>query len=215
MRESIIVIPAKKSAKNSYLLGDTNLTIKAVALCSTLGMPLYFSTDDLWLNSGATLHKRPKELADTPNVLDPIVHLVEEFKLDNPIITLVQVTSPFTRKQDILSCWGMLQSEKYACVQTITPCPHNSHSFNHRSSNGAFLKLAERLDHPNRQTKPKEWLFGNVVSFSFNEAVDQGTVFPEPSFGIEIENLFAFDVDNYADVEMARALLPLFEEKTK
>jgi len=217
MRNSIIVIPAKKSPKNGWMLDDRSLVQRAINLCENLDFPVFVSTDDLWVPNitYAAIHRRKPEVADTPNVLDPIVDLVEQFKLDNPIITLVQVTSPFTRVQDILSCWGHMQSGKYACVQTITSCPHNSHTLNHRYGSGKFINEKKRLHHPNKQSKEGEWLFGNVVSFSYADAVAQNTVFPQPSHGVEIEPLFAWDVDDHYSYEMAQHLIPLFKEKTK
>tara|TARA_Y100000034_G_scaffold26266_1_gene31334 strand:+ start:104 stop:757 length:654 start_codon:yes stop_codon:yes gene_type:complete len=217
MRNSIIVIPAKKSPKNGWVLDGWSLVQRAMNLCENLDFPVYVSTDDLWVPeiTYATVHRRKPEVADTPNVLDPIVDLVQQFELDNPIVTIVQVTSPFTRVQDILSCWGHMQSGKYSCVQTIYPCPHNSHAFNHRELSGEFRDRNMRMRHPDKHSKTKTWLFGNVVSFSFADAQAQNTVFPQPTYGVEIEPLFAWDVDDHYSYEMAQHLLPLFKEKTK
>lgn len=141
------------------------------------------------------------------------------------IIVLIQPTSPFIRKKDILDVVNALK--KYpscASAQTIVRVPHNFHETNQRIEQNLHVRQNFRISanllaglitfaHPekrlmqfNKQLKPERWAFGNVVAVRTEALLAQKQVFAEPSFGIPIPRAYAFDVDTKEDLKMAEAM---------
>src|SRR4029079_17501594 len=94
--------------------------------------------------------------------------------------------------------------------QTIVACPHNAHAWNQRDFDGGrvrFVYAEERRRGYNKQTKPKHWLFGNLVATRVEALLAGESFFAEPSAAVEIERPYDFDLDTAADVALAEAMI--------
>lgn len=165
---------------------------------------------------GVEVHDRPAELcgSDTP-VFDVIAHLLNDVGArDGEVaewIALLQPTSPFVLPGHIDACIDALRDSAQAgSAQTVIPCPHNHHAFNQRvvaDGRVSFRFPEERAAAYNKQKKPALALFGNVVVFRTEPALEQETVFAEASLAVEVPALFGFDCDGPLDFEVGEALL--------
>ena len=165
---------------------------------------------------GVEVHHRPTELSrdDTP-VLDVIVHFLNDIATREgevaEWIALLQPTSPFILPEHIDQCIDALRSDsKAGSAQTVIPCPHHHHAFNQRvvtDGRVSFRFPEERNTAYNKQKKPALALFGNVVVFRTEYALEQNAVFAEPSLAVEVPPLFGFDCDGPIDFEVGKALL--------
>lgn len=213
MTETIILIPARKGDrdKNSWNIDDgETLVYRAARTSRETCFPTWISTDCFGPIAGAYVHKRKSEHAkgDIPVhrwVLDDFLPQLEN---KPKILVLVQPTSPFLRVQDIYNVvYELMRRPELASAQTITRVQHNSHDLNQRGLDDGrtfFLKEDERARCFNSQLKPERWVFGNCVATRVSH-LERG-FFAQPSAGIEIDRISAFDVDDETDLKIARAL---------
>ena len=127
------------------------------------------------------------------------------------LLVLVQPTSPFLRPQDVARLLEAMTADTAArSGQTIVACPHNAHAWNQRdfdSGRVRFVYAEERRRGYNKQTKPKHWLFGNLVATRVGALLAGESFFAEPSAAVEIERPYDFDLDTAADVALAEAMI--------
>ena len=225
------VIPARGGSKsipykNLIQIGGKTLIERMVlaARASRYINRLILSTDDSRIAAhgkelDVEVHHRPERLGrdDTP-INEVLVHMINDPDLQKDkgapdLITLLQVTSPFVRVDDIdNSISTLLQRPEYRSVQTISECQHNSHAINQRELNGDHVTFAlgrEREKSYNKQKKPARYTFGNVVSVRAQALCRGEGVFAEPSFGVVIPYLHSFDLDRVEDIPIAEALVDL------
>ena len=167
------------------------------------------------------VHHRPEWLGrdDTP-INEVLVHMINDPDLQRDrglpdLITLLQVTSPFVRVDDIdNSISALLQRPEYRSAQTISECQHNSHAINQREMFGNQVSFAFRKEREkayNKQRKSTLYSFGNVVSVRAAALRKGYGVFAEPSFGVPIPHLFSFDLDKAEDILIAETLQKLVD----
>lgn len=190
---------------------------KASGLCSRI----VGSTDDSRIAErfaalGVECDRRPADLAtDDAPVADVVREWLTRTREDGAvlpdILVLVQPTSPFLRPRDIAQLLSKMSSDQEArSGQTIVTCPHNAHAWNQRAfENGhvRFVHAEERRRAYNKQTKPRHWLFGNLVAARADALLAGEGFFATPAVGVEIERPYDFDLDTRADVAIAEAMI--------
>lgn len=211
------------SYKNLVLLAGTPLLDYSVraAQASECCARIVGSTEDTriaeqFMALGAECDRRPIELASDDT---PVVEVAREWLMRSraggqrlpDVLVLVQPTSPFLRSEDISRLLRALSVKPEAkSGQTIVACPHNAHSWNQRAFDDGlvrFVHAEERKHGYNKQSKPKRWLFGNLVAVRVSALLANEDFFAVPSVGIEIERPYDFDLDTAADLAVAEALL--------
>jgi CMP-N,N'-diacetyllegionaminic acid synthase len=165
---------------------------------------------------GVEYDRRPTDLAGDDT---PVADVAREWLMRRraagallpDLVLLVQPTSPFLRPQDIASLLDAMAADPAArSGQTIVPCPHNAHAWNQRAFESGrvhFVYAEERRRGYNKQSKPKHWLFGNLVVTRVAALLAGDGFFAEPSVGTEVERPYDFDLDTAADIALAEALI--------
>ena len=182
---------------------------------------LICSTDDERISSfvlgqGVEVHDRPKYLAqDMTPVLDVFTHLLNDFGEQEgriaDILVILQPTSPFLRSEDVHQAVSILRDEELAdSVQTITGFPHNYHAYNQRLIQEGWVSFCfpeERGKYYNKNTKPKHYMFGNLIVTRSRTILEKKDIFGERSRFIEIPFHYALDVDGPDDLDLAKYYL--------
>ncbi len=119
-------------------------------------------------------------------------------------VVLLQPTSPFVRSGHIAGCLALLKDCPGAnSSQTIAKVTHNLHAYNQRivDSGVVSFKFAnERQKYFNKQTKPDLYKFGNVVVVRSKQLLKGESFFATPSLGLEIPEIYSFDLDKEGDI---------------
>ena len=156
------------------------------------------------------VHARPESLAkdDTPidHVLQQLLAYYHEKEKVNPMaIALLQPTSPFVQLEHLDQCVEVLIHDgKFNSVQTVTECAHNVHAYNQRilvDGTVEFRFPRQRKQYFNKQTKPRHYLFGNLVVTRSSAIIDKRGVFATPSYAVTIDPIYAFDLDKKEDLD--------------
>jgi len=165
---------------------------------------------------GIEVLARPLALAgDSVPTFDTVAHCLRDLAAREgaaaETVVLLQPTSPFVLPQHIESCLTRLNAEpKASSVQTVIPCAHNQHAFNQRIVSAGQVRFRfpeDRRHGHSKQTKPVHHLFGNLIVFRTRAALEQETVFAEPSLAVEVPHWYGFDADSPADFELGQVLL--------
>lgn len=174
------------------------------------------STDDNQIGArarelGIEVDWRPVGLATDES---PVAEVAREFlrRAGAPdILVLVQPTSPFLLPEHVRLLLDALEADPAArSGQTVTVCPHNHHAWNQREVIDGHVRFrfsAERAAAYNKQTKPKHYVFGNLVAVRTSALLDGEGFFAEPSVAVEIPAPYDFDLDAPGDVAIAEALI--------
>jgi CMP-N-acetylneuraminic acid synthetase len=218
------IVPARGGSKsiaykNLISLNGRTLVQRAVEVAQESNCldRVIVSTEDQRIAShcldlNAEVHDRPQDLAeDDTHIVAVLKQLLEDYgdvegKCPRAII-LLQPTSPFIRPRDVSNCVKVMRGrDKWNSVQTVSLCPHQYHALNQRSllnQQVAFISPGERELSYNKQTKDKHYVFGNVVGCRTKLLLEGGAIFSEPSYGIVIPLVFAFDLDVEEDIVIA------------
>jgi CMP-N-acetylneuraminic acid synthetase len=155
--------------------------------------------------------RRPAHLATDDA---PVADTACEFLARNgspDILVLVQPTSPFLLQEHIDALLDSMGRDPAAqSGQTVVPCPHNHHAWNQREIVGGHVRFkfsAERAAAYNKQSKPKMYVFGNLVAARPAALLAGKGFFAEPSVAVEICPPYDFDLDGPGDVAVAEAML--------
>lgn len=158
------------------------------------------------------IHSRPPELAhdDTP-ILDVLTYIIKDIGQREgriaDIIPLLQPTSPFLLPEHIDQCIQSIKENYDAdSAQTISTFPHNYHAYNQRIIEGKYVRFRfekERLIYYNKQSKPKHYIFGNVVVTRSATLLEKGEIFGSHSIPHIIPFHYAADVDGPDELELA------------
>jgi CMP-N-acetylneuraminic acid synthetase len=156
---------------------------------------------------GVECFPRPPELAtDCAKVQDAVKNVLERLEEvgERPeFVVLLQPTSPFIRSDHIAGCIGLLRSRPDAnSSQTIAKVPHNFHAYNQRVNEEgvvSFKFVSEREKYFNKQNKPDLYKFGNVVVARRKKLMEEESFFAPPSLGLEIPEIYSFDLDKKDD----------------
>lgn len=160
---------------------------------------------------GIEVDRRPAHLATDEA---PVADVAREFlvRQGSPdILLLVQPTSPFLLPEHIHALIDAMNKDKEArSGQTVTACPHNHHAWNQRELvNGRvrFKFPAERAAAYNKQSKPRHFVFGNLVAVRPAALREGKGFFAEPSVAVDIPAPYDFDLDGPGDTAIAGALI--------
>ena len=181
-------------------------------VCSTDGPEIAARCREL----GIAVDDRPAEMAgDETPVFEVIAQWLEAVDRRQgavpEMVALIQPTSPFILPAQIKATVALLRADpKAASAQTVIPCPHNHHAYNQRLVAGNQVSWRfpdERRAAYNQQRKPEHFLFGNLVVFRSREALDQGSVFAQPSLASPIPQAYGFDCDGPDDFRLGGLML--------
>jgi len=208
MDKTILVIPAKGGSKNMRLLASQHLLDYTVRTALTSNFDMIVSTDDERI---ATYMKTWGVKHHMTSHEGPLQETVAQYGEGYENICLMQVTSPFIRREDIDAVVNALHEYPDASsAQTITEVRHNSHPWNQREVHEGHVNWLHPHSHDaqkrRKQNQPKAWKFGNVVAVRSRLLAEQG-FFPYPSIAVPIHHFWAFDVDDMDDFELAEAML--------
>jgi CMP-N-acetylneuraminic acid synthetase len=161
---------------------------------------------------GISVDRRPAQLAgDETPVADVLRELLGREAAPPDWVLLIQPTSPFLLPHHIGSLVEAVRNRPDALsAQTVTECPHNHHAWNQRRiANGLveFVFAAERTGAQNKQAKPKQFVFGNLVAFRPAALQHPLGVFAPPSVAVSIPRPYDFDLDTKDDLALAEALI--------
>jgi CMP-N,N'-diacetyllegionaminic acid synthase len=174
------------------------------------------STDDARISQrarelGIEVDCRPGHLATDAA---PVADVAAEFlKRASPpdVLVLVQPTSVFLLPEHIQCLLKAMAADATArSGQTVSKCLHNHHAWNQREVEDGLVRFrfaAERALAFNKQTKPKLYVFGNLVAVKPEALFEGAGFFAGPSVAVEIPPPYDFDVDLPLDLTIAEALL--------
>jgi CMP-N-acetylneuraminic acid synthetase len=157
--------------------------------------------------NGVEIMWRPQELAmdDTP-ILEVLKDIIKKSTNKPELLALLQPTSPFILPSHIDECIKKLKIDINAdSIQTISTFPHNYHAFNQRIVKNGYVEFCfpeERKKYYNKQTKPKHYIFGNIVVTRSTTIIEKNEIFGFKSIAVEIPYPYAFDLDTIEDIEL-------------
>lgn len=190
------------------------------------------STDDREISEACRgldvdVMSRPKELAqDHTHVVEVVIHLLKSLREKEGYkpwaVALLQPTSPFLLPEHIDQCVALLRDNLGAnSAQTITEFPHNYHAYNQRVVQRGVVRFRfaeERARCYNKQTKPKFYVFGNLIVTRTEALLQDREIFAPPSLPCQIPFPYSLDIDGPEDLEVAewyikkaKVLLPEME----
>jgi len=176
-------------------------------ICSTDDVRVTRRAQDL----GIEVDPRPVSLAGDET---PVADVACEFlgRRGSPdLLLLVQPTSPFLLPAHVQALVHALAGEPAArSGQTVTLCPHNHHAWNQREVVGGRVRFrfpAERAAGYNKQSKPRLYVFGNLVGVRPSALLEGNGFFAEPSVAVDIPWPYDFDLDGPEDLTVAEALI--------
>jgi len=155
---------------------------------------------------------RPDELAsDDAGITEVLRHAVRSLsKNENyspQLVVRLLPTHPFIQPSHIDKLVGKIQStQNIQSGQTLIKVPHHFHMYNQRTIEDGKISYEfkeEREKHPNRQSKPDTYGSGNVCITKSSALLSGESHFAEPAVGMEINQIYALDIDRKEDLELA------------
>lgn len=132
------IIPARGGSKgiprkNLQMINGKSLLRRAVETCLRADVEVLVSTDDdeigkEAMRSGATVRRRPKNLAVDEAHSWPVLQDAAEHSTDAKILLWVQCTAPLMTPLDIRACLDELPG----CDVAVAVCPSTAFLLNHR-----------------------------------------------------------------------------------
>ena len=161
---------------------------------------------------GAKVINRPEHLSsDTSPVADCLYDYLLQSEVYYDLVLLLQPTSPFLLPDHIDSLIKEVYSqENFKSAQTICKVPHNNHALNQRTVlNGEvqFIYADQRKRAYNKQLKPVNYKFGNLLCVKVPSFMESHALFQSPSAYVVIEKPYDFDLDDANDLILAQSML--------
>ena len=160
---------------------------------------------------GIEVDRRPAHLATDEASVEAVAREFLERSAMPDLLALVQPTSPFLLPDHVHALLDVMAKDPLArSGQTVTVCPHNHHAWNQREVGGGRVRFrfpAERAAGYNKQTKPRYFVFGNLLVVRPAALLEGAGFFADPSVAVEIPAPYDFDLDTPGDLRIAEALI--------
>jgi CMP-N-acetylneuraminic acid synthetase len=165
---------------------------------------------------GVEIDPRPLELAQDHSAVADVAREMLGRMADAGVVLpewlfLIQPTSPFVLPEHFARLAEQLETVAGAqSGQTVAAVPHNHHAWNQRVADGDridFLHAADRARAYNKQSKPRLYVFGNLVATRTSALLGGADFFAQPSCCVVIQRPYDLDIDGPDDLLVADALL--------
>lgn len=222
--KSLCIIPARsgsKSIKNKNIMNINGkpliyYSIKTALNLKHLTKIIFTSDSKKYLNLAkkfgiTNLHLRSKKLSSdnalTENLIEEI--LKDEKKLGNSYdaILLLQPTSPFRKKNDLLKSYRLLSSKRYDTVVSIKQANDHPHRLKVFDKKEKYLKnyLKNKYSFQPRQKLPKVYIrSGSIYYFKVSNLYKYKSIMGKKIFGIKVDNKLGINIDTKEDVILAK-----------
>ena len=200
--------------KNIRIIADKPLIAHSILQAKGISIidDIFISTEDfeikkIALEFGAKVIDRPIDLAsDTSLYLDPIKHLIHKIPetKNNPIIILLQSTSPIRKIIDILHCIENLR-ENIDCVVSISLVKkHPSRMF--KEKNGLLEYYDENPPKSNRQDSETLYeMNGSILVTTSNFLLNQEKIpMGGKMEGYLLDEISSLDIDTSFDFQVCK-----------
>ena len=182
------------------------------------------STDDRKIANTAKKYNaeipflRPSHLAmDNTSTLAVVEHaltwLDENEKYQPDYVLLVQPTEPFIKTEQIDKTFELVINEKADSGITMVEVPRTFHPYHVRyQSEDGYLRFEHpklHYQHPNRQSDPKRYAFGNLYWFKRMKFLKEKKMEVGKRVGLLIDPITAHDINTPFDLEIAKQLIPI------
>ncbi|OUX35845.1 MAG: hypothetical protein CBE33_07030 [Candidatus Pelagibacter sp. TMED273] len=159
---------------------------------------------------------RPRNISNDNSKSEQVVfHFLRWIKKNNIIfpnyLFIVQPTSPFVSKRNILKSLNLIKKKKCGSVTSIYQVPHKYNILNHRISKKnnmtKFLYEKERKKKFNRQLKLDTFVHGNIFLINVKKFIKQKIILSIPNYAVKIKSFKeAIDIDTETDLKLARLI---------
>ncbi len=165
-----------------------------------------------------TPYLRPSSLAeDHTSTIAVVEHALQWFKTHEgycpDFVLLVQPTDPFVRTDQIDQLFELVLKEKADSGITMIDVSRNNHPFHVRNmADDGCLEFDQPVlhyKHPNRQSDPKKYAFGNLYWFKTEAFLREKKLEVGKRVGLPIDALSALDINSPLDLEIAENLLSM------
>lgn len=227
--QTLAIVPARGGSKsiphkNIHPLGGKPLLdycLRAIRKSRFVDRVIV-STDDKKIAAVAREHgaevpfMRPPELAQDASPTIPVIEhallwLEENEGYIPDYVLLVQPTEPFVKPEQIDALFELVVSKRADSGITMIPVPRIFHPYHVRriTPDGylVFDKPKLHYAHPNRQSDPKRYAFGNCYWFRRDKFLKEKKIEVGKRVGLEIDPLSAHDINAKADMALAEFLL--------
>ncbi len=159
---------------------------------------------------------RPAELAlDTTPTIPVIEHalkwLADEEGYRPDYVLLLQPTEPFVTSKDIDALFDLVIQKNADSGITVVEVPRIFHPYHVRHETPlGFLEFDDpqlHYEHPNRQSDPKRYAFGNCYIVKSGNFLNEKKLEVGKRIGLPIDPMNGFDINTPGDLEMARLIL--------
>lgn len=226
---AIVVIPARGGSKrfprkNIALLDGRPLlsyAVRASQAARTIGK-IYVSTEDPEIAAVAEEYGaevpflRPRELAgDNVTADEAVRHLIgvlrDQEALADPVVVLIQPTSPFVKPEHIdAAVEQFARDPELDSVTTMSQLDHRKHPYNlsyiGEDGRWEFLFPEERDAAKSRQSKPPAQMFCNLFAAKASTFLSGGR-FGAIKGSVLIDEVYAWDIDFEWQLVLAETMM--------
>jgi CMP-N-acetylneuraminic acid synthetase len=203
--------------KNVKKIGNKPLILHSIDIAKKIKQidQIYVSTEDneikkISQKNGAKIIDRPKKYAqDSSSYLEAVKYSLNSIpeQKKNPIIVLLETTSPIRSKKNIEDCIKLLD-EKIDCVSSISEVKISPAYF-YKINNNLLEKYDSNFIPKNRQEMEKIFYYnGSILVTTFNFLKSQkNVVFGGKMKGYLLNEKNSFDIDSPLDFKICNFLL--------
>ncbi|HMK32461.1 MAG TPA: acylneuraminate cytidylyltransferase family protein, partial [Nitrosopumilaceae archaeon] len=176
---------------------------------------IYVSSEDkeiktVSLKFGADVINRPPELAtDTADYLDAVKHMIDTISdcKENPIIVLLETTSPIRKVSDIEKCIEMY-NENVDSVISVNQVKSDP-SYMYKQENNRLKSFMEKAPVKRRQDAEQLVAYnGSILVSSCNFIKNQkDVVLGGRMIGYVLDEKYSIDIDSKLDFEICRFIM--------
>ncbi|MEZ8233083.1 acylneuraminate cytidylyltransferase family protein [Vibrio splendidus] len=174
------------------------------------------STDDNEIASiaeqfGITVpNLRPTKLStDTASTKSVIFHALEENRIDDGILILLQPTSPLRSSAQIDEVIQKLNDNSAFSVISVTPCEHPVQWMNVLPQSGSMANFLHKNDNKRSQDLEDSFrLNGAIYAYDIQRVIALGDIsYSQESFAYIMSNETSIDIDNQLDFDFAEFVI--------